>query len=470
MNKNKEYAKNTLILLLGKFSTQFMSFLLIPLYTRYLATTDYGTVDLIQSYISLFVPVLTLRFDSAVFRFLIDERKKKIDNKSNIIISNVVYTIFLVSIVFSLLFVILSFYINIKYYWLILLNIVTIMYSNVLLQISRGNGKNKEYSVASIITGVITLVINVILILLFNFDASCILISSIIANLICSIYLFFDNKLYKILSLKSIDKKVIRKLLKYSVPMIPNALSWWVVNVSDRTIISFVLGTAVNGIYTISCKFSNILNSIFSIFNMSWQESASIHINDDDRDEFFTNMINSLFLMFTSISFIIIAALPIFFNIIIGEKYEAAYNYIPILLLANIFHILIQLFGGIYIAKKETKKIMNTTIVSAIVNIVINVLFIKWLALYAACISTLVAYLAMCIYRYMDIQKYVKVKLKISTILTLIVTFTFSSLLYYINNNWLNIFNLIIVLIFSIIVNKEMINSGIAILKNKIKK
>ena len=76
MNKrNKEYYKNTVILFIGKFVTQFMSIILLPLFTRYLLTEDYGYVDLIQTYLSLFVPILTLRMDSAVFRFLIDARK-----------------------------------------------------------------------------------------------------------------------------------------------------------------------------------------------------------------------------------------------------------------------------------------------------------------------------------------------------------------------------------------------------------
>lgn len=77
MSKNKEYVKNTAILFMGKFATQFISFLLIPLYTRHLIASDYGMVDLIQTYISLFVPILIFRLDSAVFRFLIDERSNE---------------------------------------------------------------------------------------------------------------------------------------------------------------------------------------------------------------------------------------------------------------------------------------------------------------------------------------------------------------------------------------------------------
>ena len=77
MNRNNEFIKNTIILLLGKFTTQFMSLLLLPIYTHYLLTEEYGAVDLLQTYITLFVPILTLKVDSASFRFLIDNRYKE---------------------------------------------------------------------------------------------------------------------------------------------------------------------------------------------------------------------------------------------------------------------------------------------------------------------------------------------------------------------------------------------------------
>ena len=81
MGKAKTYIKNTIILLIGKFVTQFMSLFLLPLYTHYLLSSDYGVVDLYQTYISLFVPVFLLCLDSAVFRFMIDNRKDEKEQK-----------------------------------------------------------------------------------------------------------------------------------------------------------------------------------------------------------------------------------------------------------------------------------------------------------------------------------------------------------------------------------------------------
>jgi len=468
MNKSKEYVINTIILLIGKFATQFITLFMLPLYTRYLETGDYGLVDLYQTYISLFVPVCLLCLDSAVFRFLIDERKNE-EGKKTIINSALNRTI-KQTILFLVIFSLLGIFIEIKYYFYIVFAVVTIMFSNISLQICRGLGKNVNYSIGCIISSLTTLITNLILILGFNYGANSILISTTLGNLLCIIYLFYSNKLYKYLNLNYKSPNKIKQMLGYSIPLIPNALSWWIVNASDRTIISLLINTAANGVYTVSCKFSNILNSIFSIFTMSWQESASLHIEEDDRDEFFSSMITNIYQLFACISLFIIVALPFVFNILIGNDYSSSYNYIPILIIANTFNVLIGLFGGVYVAKKLTKKMTSTTIVAAIINIIINISLIKMMGLYAACLSTLIAYLCMAIYRYFDVQKYVKVKIKIAVIIGVIIGFIISLISYYSNNTLINIIGFIIVFIYCILVNKKNIITLKNIFLKKIKK
>ena len=428
VNKSKEYIKNTFILFIGKFATQFTSFLLIPLFTRYLLKDDYGWTDLLQSYIFLLVPILTLRLDSAIFRFLIDNRKDEKGKKK--IISNIIFLLSIITFSSLLLCLVLIKLIHFKYIYSCLINIVILMISNVLIQVLRGLGKNKEYSISSIITGITSITINMLLIIKYGYKANSIFIASSISNTVVIIYTILTTKLYKYLSIKEINKNTIKEILNYSLPMIPNSLSWWIVSVSDRTIISIILGKALNGIYTVSCKFSNILNSIFGVFNMSWQETVSVHINDQDRNEFFSKMINRLFILFSSISLLIMLVLPFVYNILIGKDYLESYKYIPILLYANSWYVLSSLLGGIYIGLKQTKKIANTTIASAIINIVINLLLVNKICLYAACISTLISYLVMSIYRYIDLKKYLNIKISIKNILISTLLFVIGYILY----------------------------------------
>ena len=187
-NRNNELLKNTIIIFLGKASTQLLSFLLLPLYTAFLSTKDYGTVDLIITYIQLLVPVLTLEIEMAAFRFVLENRKN--ENDRNRIIYNVLLFITLICGIIVFAFILFGCFINIKYKLLILINILVSMYGNSLLQIARGLGENIKYSLACFLNGLTTIIMNIILIIIFKRGAMGMLISMFVANLIMSLYLF----------------------------------------------------------------------------------------------------------------------------------------------------------------------------------------------------------------------------------------------------------------------------------------
>ena len=467
MNKNKELVKNTIIIFIGKFCTQFITLLLLPLYTHFLSTEDYGYIDLIQTYLTFFIPLILLKIDAGIFRFLIDARKS--EEEKNKIITNGIFIMFVELIISTILFAVAVKIFSIKYSILIVMNLISLSVLTFLLQIVRGIGKNKQYSFSSIIAAIVTIVLNLIFLVGFHKNGKYVLIASLISNIICTIYLLIVNKILKNVKIKYIDKKLIKYLLKYSIPMIPNELSWWIVHVSDRTIISYALGVAANGIYSVSCKFSNILSSIFNIFNLSWQESAALHINDTDKDEFFSNVINKVFNLFICFCIGILACLPFVFELLIKDSYREAYKYVPILLLANIFSVLIGLIGSIYVAKKMTKEVAKTTMIAAIINLTIDIALIKVIGIYAAAISTLVSYMLLAIYRYIDVQKYVKVKIPIKNIVVNSIIFILVVVLYLYNNIALNVINLLLCILYAIIVNKELLIEFKKVIGKKVK-
>ena len=89
MDKKKQLAKNTIIIFFGRVCTQLISFFLLPLYTSYLKTSEYGIVDLIQTYVTLLVPIITLELEMSIFRYLIDSRGKV--KETNKLLSNNTY-------------------------------------------------------------------------------------------------------------------------------------------------------------------------------------------------------------------------------------------------------------------------------------------------------------------------------------------------------------------------------------------
>ena len=251
--------------------------------------------------------------------------------------------------------------------------------------------------------------------------------------------------------------------------MIPDGLSWWVVNASDRTIISFVISSSANGIYAVSSKFSNILSSLFQVFNMSWQESASLHINDYDKDTFFSEVLNETYKIFYSICLLLLTSMPFVFKTIIGLNYFTAYYYVPILLLANLFNAFANTVGGVYIAQKKSIAVAKTTLYAALINIIINLIFIKKIGLYAAAISTLISYMFLAIYRYKDVQKYFNMKIDKKFMVISLLEYMLCCFIYYQNKMYLNIINIIISLIICCFLNKRLIQKILKKIGEKIK-
>lgn len=466
MSYHKELIKNTVILTVGKVFTQFLSFFLLPIYTYLLPASDYGLVDLLLTYISLLAPVVTVQQEMATFRFLIDARDDE-TKKANIINTSF-RSICSRLLLFVIPCLIASIFVRWGYLYLILLSGVAMSISNLLLQIARGIGSNVKYSIASAISGVVTIISNIIFICLLHFGAESILISMALANIICSLFLVFSLNIPHYLKLAKNDKNLKKEMIKYSWPLVPNGISWWLINASDRTIVSAILGTAANGIYAVALKFPSIISSFLGIFVMSWTESASVHINDKDRDEFFSSVANNTVRIFSSLSILVIAAMPFVFNIIIGEEYRSAYEYIPIAILGVLMNCMVSVYSAIYVAKKMTKQVATTSMISAIINIVVDLALIKFVGLYAAVISTAVAFTAMTIYRHIDLKKYVKIKYRVSDIVLAVFGFVIVSVMYYSGNVIGFIIGVIIAVLYTLIVNKGIICRIIRQLLNRI--
>ena len=465
MNKKKQLAKNTIIIFFGKVCTQLISFFLLPLYTGYLNTSQYGKVDLITTYVTLLVPLITLELEMSIFRWLVDSRGKEKDEEK--LISNNFYILTIGLTIFTIIYIIVTSFWHIEFRWLILIDIIVCTLSGNFLQVARGFGRTLDYSISCIITGVTTIISNIVLIVFLGLRADGMIISMALANGLCSLYLFLRMKLYNKINFKLRDTKLIKEMNKYSIPLIPNGVSWWIVNVSDRSIISIVLGSAANGLYAVSNKFPTILSSLLGIFNLSWSESAALHINAPDRDEFFSSVCNTIVKLFTSLGVGMIACMPFVFPILINYKYDEAFYYIPFLVLGSVFNVLICLYSGIYIAKKLTKQVATTSVIGAVINILVNIVLIKYIGLYAAALSTTLSYFVMMVYRHIDLKKYIKLKFEKNLLIKTILIYTLAIICYYQRIIYLDIICLIIVVIYCFLLNKNFIFVTLKDLKEK---
>jgi O-antigen/teichoic acid export membrane protein len=450
-SRSSYLARNTFILAIGRVSNQLVAFLLLPLYTYFLTPSEFGVVDLMATYLALLAPALTLQLEMASFRFLVDARKN--ENSRSVVITNIFHLLFVLIVPIAVALFILGTIFGFQYTNTILLAGLSIISLNMMLQISRGLGENKKYAIASMITGLTMAISAVWLIAFAGMRIEGMLLSIAISNFVGALYIFSTMRLHHYLKRGLGDKVLQREILGYSIPLVPNGAAWWVISVSDRTVVTIMINTMANGLYAVSSKYASIFTSLFSIFEMSWTETASIHINAPDRDKFFSDVSNAAVRIFGALGLGLIAVIPFIFPWFVNESFHDAYYYIPILVLAAFFNMIVGLYSAIYIAKRLTRQVMNTSLIAAGLNLVLTISLIPVFGLYAAAFATAIAFLTMAIFRHFDAKKYVVITYQKRVFVVLAALYILIAALYYTDNFIANLIALSIALIASLILN-----------------
>lgn len=456
MKREKELIKNTIIIAFGTILPKVASVITLPIITGQLKKNEYGIFDLVTTLIALFLPIVTLQIQTGVFRFLI-EYDKESDKIS--LITTICSFIFLMLSLTSIILIIVLFKIPFFTRILIILYFIADVVLNVLQQIARGLHLNQSYSFSAIILSVANLVMVIVCVQIKKYGLNGALISIMMSTYIAVVVLAVKINIWKYIRAKSFSRDKLKKLLSYSWPMIPNTLSNWVMNLSDRLIITAKIGVEANAIYSVSNKLPNLFTSIQGTFVMAWQENASIVSKDDDINSYYSNMFNIIFRIYFAIMACLMAVTPWLFNLLIKGDYSEAYYHIPILYLALFFSSIASFIGGIYVAVKQTRSIGVTTVVAAILNIVINLIFIDIIGIYAASISTCISYLVLAVYRMKEINRHVSMVYDIVSLIKMNIILIGMVGISYINNIYMNLLNLFIAIIVSICFNGDIIRN-----------
>lgn len=400
--KYKKLFKNTSIFAIGTFGSKILVFLIVPIYTYVLSTEDYGTIDLIISSINLLIPFTTLLIYEAVIRFLVGkECQKKVAFNNSM-------AIFIVGSIFSIAFSIGILYVLhlTNYYIIFTILLILTTYTTIFSQYLRATGDNWGFSIAGVINTFFTVMFNLFFLLVAKKGILGYLYSLIISQALMSIYVFVRCDTFNNLSPKLIDLNILKKMMFYSLPLIPNNIMWWIMNAGDKYVINYFLGAASNGIFSISYKIPTILTTIFSIFMQAWQVSAIEESSENSRNDFYKNVFDTiLFLLVWCTSIIIIIIKPLFENII-GSAYTISWKYVPMLCIGTLFNCLSTFAGVVYIVKKDSKTSFFTTFIGASINLLTNFILIKKYGLFGISIGTTLGYLTVMLIRLKDFKKY----------------------------------------------------------------
>jgi O-antigen/teichoic acid export membrane protein len=200
----------------------------------------------------------------------------------------------------------------------------------------------------------------------------------------------------KIHALKYLDFRALKRdkfinMMRFSIPLIPNATFWWLTNSVNSVIITAKLGMDVNGIYSVSSKFTAVLSMVVGVLNMSWQDTAIADYGTKGFNKFFTKTFNTFVkLIFSAIS-VLIPLISILLPYMIDPTYYDAISFTPFLMLASGISSMSGFMAQIFTGKGNTKIVLTTSIFGMIANIAIIVIFVDQIGIWAAVIGSLAA-------------------------------------------------------------------------------
>lgn len=452
--------RNTLIIAIANIGSKAIAFLLAPIYSYFLTPSQYGITDLITTSVSLLLPILCLDIYEATFRYTSDKNYSETKVVSSSLFILIIETIFLI-----LGSLVLKYLCSIPDYLFVVLVCVELdSIFQVLTQYVRGKNLMKEYAYSGVVFSIVLLIANLILLVLMQKELTGWIMSFLAAKFIACFYIVYISKFWHFFSLKDISKDYLREAFQYCLPLLPNTIMWWVMNLSDRFLITFYIGIAGTGIYAVASKIPSILGIFENIFFQSWQTSAINTVEDNNKEDFYS-FIFEKYLIFLSLG--IITVLTILKPVIhfFSEEYESAWISSGILVVSVIFHALGGNLGALYAAFKTTKGAFYTSLCGALTNLSLNILLIPLWGLTAAALTTMIGYFVVLLMRWIDIKKYVHLKIKIETVCVcsfLVITQTTA---YYLDNMFSYPFFIIVLLTGLFFYKKEIKGLVSAVIK-----
>lgn len=462
-SREARLVKNTIIYTISNFGSKVLTFLIVPLYTYYLTTEEFGTYDTIISFMNLLTPICILAIHEGLLRWLLKSNEKHgeiLGSGLSLLVTFIVITDTIVFIVCSIL--------HWKYTLAFIALLTAFALHNCFQFIARGEKENKVFAISGIIYTMVMLLLNILFVMVFHFGVDGMLWSMTMAYCSDVLYLIFCLREKLHLREMHFNKKLAFSMLMFSIMLVPNSVSWWVMNASDRIMLTMMAGAATTGIYSLANKFPSIVTILHSLFYQAWQEQAVLEYDSEGRDVYYTSVFNTYMKIACCVVVILIPLSKIVILFFMNESYASSYQYVGILYLGSLFSSFAGFYGTGYISAKDTKNAMKTTVVGAIVNFLINLLLIPVIGIWAACLSTLVGNVVVWGMRIKHTKKYFKILVDwkkfyfimfINVLYTIFICFT---------NNIETIIMIIVAIIISIIMNRKIVVNIFEMIKKKV--
>lgn len=232
--------------------------------------------------------------------------------------------------------------------------------------------------------------------------AALILSSAIIQGLQLVLYLFLGRTR---LSIHYYDNQMIKKMLKFALPLIPIAIVGWILNLSDRYILLWYHGETEVGIYGIAARFSAALAVFSNAVYMAYTTFAFDKQEDSNAQQQYSRILNAFFFMLGAVCFTVSIFSKEIIFLMTSKAYWSAYLLLPCILFGQLAYGINTIVGyGISFARKTQYMLIATTC-GAGLNIILNFIFIPEYGMVAAAATTLISYVLMVTLSYIFSQR-----------------------------------------------------------------
>lgn len=464
MNSYKKLFNNSIIFAIGNLGSKIFTILLVPLYTYTLTTSEYGLMDLAVTTVNLIVPIISVSIHEGILRYSMteDEHSESVLNSG--IFVNIISTLILLFIL-TVMAIMNNLSLVIFYSTLIaILQMFRMSFGSYL----RAIGEVKLFAMNGIILTFILALSNFLFLFIFNWGLQGFFISFLSSEFISNVFMIVKGNITKRISPKQIDYGKTKTMIKYSIPLIPNSIMWWLINASNRYFIVAMIGLEANALFSVASKIPSLLTIITTIFFQAWQLSAIEDYEKKRNSDFYSNIFNYFVSSLILIASIIIIFIRPIISLVVESSYQESWQYVPIQLIAIIFSSISSFLGASYIASKQTKGVLTTSIAGGLTSFVSNYLFIRMFGLYGPALASTLSFAVMSIIRFIEVNKKSKINLKYKNYICISLLVVFQIIIVHIFNNILIgiLFNLLIYLVILFIL-RDQIKSLLSLFKKE---
>ena len=436
MSKYKRLGRNIFLVFLGNVGSKLIGFLMIPFYTKWLSVEEYGTSDNILIYVSLLLTIVTLSISDSIFIFPKDQ---EINKQKEYFSSGLLYSAFLLFVTGLVLYCVKEILIaykalesivfNIGYIYLL---IIAFFLQNFFQQFSQSINKLKVYTISGVLLTFLTAFFSFILIPKYAINGF--FIAQILSLFIAAIYSAIHSGSYRFFSLKAVKFYRYSEMARYSIPLIPNAVMWWLVSSLNRPLMEEYLGMHAIGIFAVANKIPTLVNVLFSVFMVSWQISVIEEYKKEGYEKFYNSILKIVFAILVFCIVICSVLGETIIKFIVDAKFVEAYRYVPLLCFSVLFSSISGFIGVNFSASRESKYFFYSSICGAFVAIVFNLILIPVWGLYGAVFTIVLSHLVMVITRIGYSWKTVKITNVLYYILLLLISFIIIMSVTFIDN------------------------------------